>query len=89
MPQIAKKYFIEALKELGHNPNDYMDKKLSLESMSELYSIQKENIIDAIDDKKISAHYDYKKESIWIDALEAAYFYFCVQNEAHLYSPNP
>ena len=55
--------------------------------MSELYEIDTDHILDAIDRKLISAHYDYNADIIWVDALDAAHFFYCIKNEAHLYSP--
>lgn len=86
-PQIDKKYFAKALMELGHNPDDFRGKKLTLDGMAELYEIRQDHILEAIDQKLIGAHYDYRHDTIWVDALDAAHFYFCLRNEAHLYSP--
>ena len=76
--QIDKHYFEKALVELGHNPNEYRGKRLSIGGMSELYDIDQETIIDAIDQDQVSAHYDYKNDTIWVDALDAAHFYYCL-----------
>ncbi len=78
--QVSKQDFIKALSELGHNPNDYIGKKLTLEGMSSLYEIEKDAIIDAIDQKFVDAHYNYSEDTIWVDALDAAHFYFCVKS---------
>lgn len=88
MAQVEKTLFIQALEELGHDPSHYADQRLTLEGMSELYELDTDIIVDAIDKKVIAAHYGYKNDDIWIDGLEAAYFYFCTRNEAHLYSRN-
>ena len=82
--QIDKKMFSKALTELGHNPTDYKGKKLSLDGMSKLYQIECDTILDAIDKKHISAHYDYQKDTIWIDALDAAHFYYCMKSQPTL-----
>lgn len=87
--QIDKESFEMALQELGHDPKEYKGLKLSLGGMSELYQIKQDNILDAIERKLIAAHYDYSNDTIWVDALDAAHFYYCIQNEAHLYSPSP
>jgi hypothetical protein len=42
--------------------------------------------MDAVDLKKIAAHYDYRNDVIWVDALEAAHFYYCVRNESPFYA---
>lgn len=86
-PQVNKETFIQALRELGHNPEDYIGKRLSMEGMAELYELEQEHIIDAIVAKKIGAHYDYLADTVWIDALDAAHFYFSIRNESHLYAP--
>ena len=78
--QVSKHEFIKALSELGHNPNDYIGKKLTLENMSKLYELNQDSIIDAIDQKYMNAHYNYSDDTIWIDALDAAHFYFCVRS---------
>lgn len=88
MAQVEKTLFVKALEELGHNPSKYAGQRLTIEGMSELYELDTELIVDAIDKKVIAAHYGYKNDGIWIDGLEAAYFYFCTRNEAHLYSAN-
>jgi hypothetical protein len=85
-PQVDRETFKKALTELGHDPNAYINKKLSLEGMAQLYEIDEEHILDAIDKRAIAAHYDYSNDTIWVDALDAAHFYFCIRNEAHLYS---
>lgn len=87
MPQVDKDAFKSALSELGHNPSDYIGKRLSLDSMAELYELSSELILEAIDCKSVAAHYDYTNDTIWIDALDAAHFYYCIQSEAHLYAP--
>ena len=84
-PQVSKERFVKALRELGHDPAAFSGKKLSLQGMSELYELEQESILDAIDHKHIGAHYDYLNDTIWVDALEAAHFYYCIQNEAPIY----
>jgi hypothetical protein len=81
---VSKTDFASALMELGHDPIEYQGKKLSLSGMSELYDLDQNAIIDAIDAKLISAHYDYRQDTIWIDALEAAYFYYCLNMDGDL-----
>lgn len=88
VPQVDRTMFVKALREMGHNPDDYSGKRLSMAGMCELYDLEDVAIIDAIENRLLAAHYDYKLDTIWIDALEAAHFYFCVRNEAHLYSAN-
>lgn len=85
-PQVEKKIFAQALREMGHSPEDYLGKRLSLAGMCELYELDQEHILAAIERKLIDAHYDYSRDTIWVDALDAAHFYFCIRNEAHLYS---
>ena len=87
MPQVDKEAFESALAELGHDPNDYAGKKLSLQAMSNLYEIEQDLIVDAIDRKHIAAHYESSSDTIWVDALDAAHFYYCIKSEANLYAP--
>ena len=39
MPQVDKASFKSALTELGHNPEDYSGKRLSLQGMAKLYEL--------------------------------------------------
>jgi hypothetical protein len=81
---ISKNDFALALSELGHNPADYAGKKLTLTGMAELYEVEEDSILGAVEAKLLSAHYDYSKDTIWVDALEAAHFYYCVKMENDL-----
>lgn len=85
-PQVSKKMFVKALSELGHDPRAYEGKRLTLEGMSELYGLDPDAILEAVDLHHLAAHYDYGNDTIWVDALDAAYFHYCVKAEAHLYS---
>lgn len=85
-PQISKEDFAAALREMGHSPESYQGQRLSLSGMCELYELEQDLILDAIDLHHIAAHYDYHNDTIWVDALDAAHFYFCIKNEAHLYA---
>lgn len=87
-PQVSKQIFASALAELGHNPEEFSGKKLSLDGMAELYELDSELIVEAITLNHIQAHYDYRSDTIWVDALDAAHFYYCIKSEAHLYSQN-
>lgn len=87
-PQVSKETFATALAELGLDPNEYRGQRLSLAGMCELYSLEEDLILEAIDRRHIAAHYDYLKDTIWVDALDAAHFFYCLKNEAHLYSAN-
>lgn len=84
--QVTKETFEQALIELGHDPAKYKGKRLSLNNLCELYELEEETIINAIDKDLVSAHYDYKNDVIWIDALDAAHFYYCLQAKIGLYS---
>ena len=81
---ISKEDFAKALTELGHDANAYQGKKLSLSGMANLYEVEQDSILDAIEMKVLSAHYDFLNDTIWIDALEAAHFYYCVKMENDL-----
>ena len=85
-PQVSKRDFELALKELGHNPEDYRGKRLSLAGVCGVYGIEEDIIIEAIKHRHIAAHYDYGQDTIWVDALDAAHFYYCIKSEAHLYA---
>lgn len=85
-PQVTKDAFASALQEMGHNPDDYAGKKLPLSGMCELYQLKYDTVLEAIELRHIAAHYDYMNDTIWVDALDAAHFFFCIRNEAHLYS---
>jgi hypothetical protein len=83
--QISKETFEKALLELGHDPSQYKGKRLSLNNLCELYEIDQDTVIRAIDKDLVSAHYDFKNDIIWIDALDAAHFYYCLQSKAAMY----
>ncbi len=85
-PQVSKEAFALALKEMGHDPDNYRGKRMTLKGMCELYELEQDNVALAIDMKHIAAHYDYHADTIWVDALDAAHFYFCIQHEAHMYA---
>lgn len=85
-PQISKEFFKRALRELGHDPVQYEGKRLTLSAVAELYDLEQDLILEAIDRQQISAHYDYMRDTIWIDALDAAHFFYCIKSEAPLYS---
>ena len=75
--QIDRNMFAKALKDLGHDPGFYRGQRISIQQAVKFYEISELQIVSAIEKKTIAAHYDYKKDTIWIDALEMAYFYFC------------
>jgi hypothetical protein len=85
-PQVSKETFADALRELGHDPDLYRGQRLTLSGMCELYELEQDLVLEAIDHRHIAAHYDYMADTIWVDALDAAPFYFCIKNEAPLYS---
>ena len=82
--QVSKHAFSEALRELGHEPSQYEGKRISLAGMIDLYSIEEDVVISAIRNKDIAAHYDYQNDTIWIDALDAAHFYYCLASARSL-----
>lgn len=84
--QVTKEDFAKALRELGHNPIEYEGRKLTLTALCEVYELPKDVVIEAIDKKYISAHYDYYSDTIWVDALDAAHFYYCIRNAASIYA---
>lgn len=84
--QVSREVFAEALKELGHDPKNFAGQKVSMEKASEVYGIEQDIIMEAIDRNYLQAHYDYEKDTIWLDALETAHFYYCINTEAKLYA---
>lgn len=85
-PQVSKEMFSTALREMGLNPEEFSGQRLTLEGMCKLYELEEDAVMDAVDLKKIAAHYDYRNDVIWVDALEAAHFYYCVKNESPFYA---
>lgn len=85
-PQVSKQDFELALKEMGHDPEDYRGKRLSLAGICGVYGLEEDIVIEAIKLRHIAAHYDYGQDTIWVDALDAAHFYYCIRAEAHLYA---
>lgn len=84
--QVDKNIFKDALIQLGHNPSDYEGKKISLKKVEEIYGIFDEALFEAIKKDLLHAFYDVKSDTIFVDALEIAYFYFCVKSYSDLYS---
>jgi hypothetical protein len=85
-PQVSKEEFAAALADMGHNPDDYRGKRITLAGMCELYELDQDVVLEAIDRRHIAAHYDYHADTIWMDALDAAHFFYCVKVEAPLYA---
>ena len=83
--QIERKDFELALKELGHDPDHYRGKKISLQRYCDDFEINKDDVITAIERHMISAHYDYKNDEIWLDALDGAHFYYCARSKSQLF----
>jgi hypothetical protein len=86
-PQVGKSVFKKALVELGHDPGHYEGKRVTLGGMCELYELDQDFVLDAIDRKEIAAHYDYYHDTIWVDALDAAHFYYCYLSREKLFNP--
>ncbi|MEN9834711.1 MAG: hypothetical protein RL011_904 [Pseudomonadota bacterium] len=84
--QVSKEAFAQALYELGHNPEQYRGQRLALAGMCELYSLEIDSVLEAIEHRLIAAHYDYLNDTIWVDALDAAHFYFCVRHTQELFA---
>ena len=85
-PQVSKEDFVQALRDLGQDPNHYIGQRLTLQGMCELYEMDPDAVIEAIDQKHVAAHYDYRADTIWIDALDAAHFFYCVRSEGQFYA---
>lgn len=82
--QVSKHAFSEALAELGHDPGQYEGKRISLAGVMDLYGIEEDVVIAAIRKKDMAAHYDYQNDIIWVDALDAAHFYYCLSSSRAL-----
>lgn len=85
-PQVSKQDFELALKEMGHYPNDYRGKRLSLAGSCGVYDLEEDIVIEAIRLKHIAAHYDDARDTIWVGALDAAHFYYYIRSEGYLYA---
>ena len=81
-PQVTREDFEIALRELGHSPDEYRGKKLRVDAFCEIYGIEEDIVLEAIKLLHIDAHYDYRMDTLWVDALDAAHFYYCIQSEA-------
>ena len=79
--QITKKDFALAMEELGHDPKRFQGKKINLVDMAKIYNYKIPYLLDEIEQKTLEAHYDYVSDKIWIDAFDAAFFYYCDQSE--------
>ena len=84
--QVSREEFAQALRELGHDPLKFAGQKISIDKASEIYEIEQDIIMEAIDRNYLHAHYDYDKDTIWLDALETAHFHYCIRTEAKLYA---
>ena len=84
-PQISKEIFVQAMAELGHDPKAYSGKKISLSDVAELYDMSIEILHEAIARNHLTAYYA-SKDQIFVDAIDAAHLYYCIQTEAPLYS---
>ena len=84
-PQVDKATFKQALVELGHDPLAYEGKRITFNGMCELYELEQDFVLNAIDLKEIPAHYDYYNDTIWMDALDAAHFYYCHLSKERLF----
>lgn len=83
--QVTKEAFVQALAEMGHDPKQWEGQKITLDGMAELYEMEPDSIIEAIDANQVRAHYDYGADTIWIDALDAAHFFYCLRSQAVFY----
>ena len=77
-PEKANLVFTVALEELGINVCDFNGKVLSLVELSDRYDIDYEDVISAIEADQLHTHYNYMRDEILVDALEAAYFAHCI-----------
>lgn len=84
MPQVELEDFTKALCEMGHDPETFRGKKISLQNMAKLYHFEEASLREAVEKGAITAHYDYRNDVIFVDALEAAHFYYCVHTHKNL-----
>ncbi len=80
--QVTKEAFVQALSEMGHDPRQWDGQRITLAGMAELYELEQDAIVDAIDANHVRAHYDYSTDTIWIDALDAAHYFYCLRSQA-------
>ncbi len=85
-PQVDKAVFKQALTELGHDPDHYEGKRITFNGMCELYELDPDFVLNAIDLREIPAHYDYFNDTIWMDALDAAHFYYCHLSKEQMFA---
>lgn len=76
-----KNLFKQAVEDLGHEISFLENKRISIKKFSQEYHVPLKMILKAIEEKKLGAHYDYKKEEVWLDLLEACYFSYCLEFE--------
>jgi hypothetical protein len=74
---VDRKMFLQALRELGHEPENFMQQEIPLKVFSQIYVITEEKALKAIKKKQLKAI--YRKDTFWISILEAAYFYHCLK----------
>jgi len=74
-----KEIFKQAVEDLGHELSFMENQRITLEMFSNSYNVSMELILEAIEKKKLEVHYDYEKEIVWLDLLEACYFSYCLE----------
>ena len=77
-PEKANQVYSVALEELGIDSGVFSGEMLSLVQVSNNYRIEYEEIITAIEADQLHTHYDYMRDEILVDSLEAAYFAHCI-----------
>lgn len=76
-----KALFRRAIEDLGHEISFMENQKITIKQFSTEYSVPMELILKSIEEKKLQAHYDYKKEVVWLDLLDACYFSYCLGSQ--------
>lgn len=74
-----KEIFKQAVEDLGHEISFMENQRISIETFSDSYGVPMELIVEAIENKRLQVHYDYEKEVVWLDVLEACYFSYCLE----------
>ncbi len=84
---VERDMFIKALQELGINPKEFEGQKLSLKNMAEIYDFQYDALLEAVQNSMLKVYYSYTEDTMWVDALEAAHFYYCVTSFHETFRP--
>lgn len=87
--QINRELFKDALRQLGHAPELFEGKKLTLKTVQDIYNIQEDTIHEAVEKGSLQAYYDPFDDTVLLDALEVAYLFFCARSYEDLIAKKP